>query len=187
MDEVDLQGQPAGLEDDLEFVADCCRYSENILSEEAVKKKYHFNDATWARLGDDERLIETIEAEKVRRIRNGVSAREKAQQLFVTAPSVLGNILHDDSASPRHRIESAKELRVIAANGPETAPAADRFQITINLGADVLHFDKSIAPDPNDVDPFNDINPNDRDVTPQDVIAAIATSEPKGGNDGEPI
>ena len=27
--------------------------------------------------------------------------------------------------------------------------------ITINLGSDVLTFDKSIAPDPNDVDPFN--------------------------------
>ena len=30
-----------------------------------------------------------------------------------------------------------------------------RFQITINLGADVLNFDKSIAPDANDVDPYN--------------------------------
>ena len=37
---VDLHGQPAHLEDDLEFVADCCRYAEGILSEEAVKKKY---------------------------------------------------------------------------------------------------------------------------------------------------
>ena len=32
---VDLQG----LEDNHDFVADCCRYSENILSEEAIKKK----------------------------------------------------------------------------------------------------------------------------------------------------
>jgi hypothetical protein len=31
MGDVDLQGQPAGLEDNLEFVADCCRYAENIL------------------------------------------------------------------------------------------------------------------------------------------------------------
>jgi hypothetical protein len=34
----DMHGQPAHLEDDLEFVADCCRYAENILSEAAVKK-----------------------------------------------------------------------------------------------------------------------------------------------------
>jgi hypothetical protein len=35
LDVVDLQG----LEDNHDFVADCCRYSENILSEEAIKKK----------------------------------------------------------------------------------------------------------------------------------------------------
>ena len=40
---VDLHGQPARLEDDLDFVADCCRYAEDILSEEAVKKKYHLS------------------------------------------------------------------------------------------------------------------------------------------------
>ena len=39
---VDLHGQPAHLEDDLEFVGDSARYAEGILSEEAVKKKYHF-------------------------------------------------------------------------------------------------------------------------------------------------
>lgn len=32
---VDLQG----FKDNHDFVADCCRYSENILSEEAIKKK----------------------------------------------------------------------------------------------------------------------------------------------------
>jgi len=35
LDVVDLQG----LEDNDDFVDDCCRYSENILSEEAIKKK----------------------------------------------------------------------------------------------------------------------------------------------------
>jgi hypothetical protein len=181
-DVVDLHGQPAHLEDDLEFVADCCRYAENILTEAAVKKKYRFDDATWEKLGSNDALIEKIEAEKVRRIRNGASAREKAQQLFVTAPGVLGNILHDDGASPRHRIESAKELRAIAANGPETTPASDRFQITINLGSDVLHFDKSIAIDANDVDPFNDT-----DTTPQGLLAAIAANKRKDDGGGEPV
>ena len=59
----------------------------------------------------------------------------------------------DANASPKHRIDSAKALDAFAANGPEAAPASDRFQITINLGSDVLHFDKSIAIDANDVDP----------------------------------
>src|SRR5215510_5087105 len=164
-----------------EFIIDCARYAEGLLSEQDVKKKHHFDDATWGRLGDDEALIQAIEAEEVRRIHNGSSARERAQQLFATAPNVLGDILHDDGASPRHRIESARELRQIAANGPETAPASDRFQITINLGADVLKFDKSIAIDANDVDP------NDTDTTPQKLLPVIAANKRQDDEGGEPI
>ena len=61
---------------------------------------------------------------------------------------MLGNILADNSASPRHRIEASRELRAVASVGPEDAPTADRFQITINLGADVIHIDKPIKPEP---------------------------------------
>src|SRR5262245_15726244 len=114
-----------------------------------VRKRFRFDDDTWKRLGENDALVEAIEAEKERRIRNGESAREKAQALFVQAPGVLGGIMNDDSASPRHRIESVREIRQIAANGPEAAPASDRFVITINLGDDVLKFDKSIEINPN--------------------------------------
>ena len=179
---VDLHGQPAGLEDDLEFVADCCRYAENILTEAAVKKKYRFDDATWEKLGSNDALVEAIEAEKIRRIRNGSAKRERAQQLVVQAPDVLGGIMLDASASPKHRIDSAKALDAFAANGSEAAPASDRFQITINLGSDVLHFDKSIAIDANDVDPFNDT-----DTTPQGLLAAIAANKRKDDGGGEPV
>ena len=59
-DVVDLPGQRAHLEDDLDFIADCCRYAENILSEEAIKKKYRFDDATWESLGENDALVEAI-------------------------------------------------------------------------------------------------------------------------------
>ena len=179
---VDLHGQPAGLEDDLEFVSDLARYAEGLFSEQDVKKKHHLSADTWERLGNNEVLIEKIEAEKVRRIRNGSAKREKAQQLVVQAPDVLGGIMLDASASPKHRIDSAKALDAFAANGPEAAPASDRFQITINLGSDVLHFDKSIAIDANDVDPFNDT-----DTTPQGLLAAIAANKRKDDGGGEPV
>jgi hypothetical protein len=45
------------------------------------------------------------------------------------------------------------EQRQIAAPPPDAVQASDRFVITINLGTEVLHFDKSIAPDANDGDP----------------------------------
>ena len=119
-----------------EFVEDLCRYAEGILTEAAVKKKYRFDDTTWEKLGSDDALVEVIEAEKVRRTRNGSTARERAQQHFATAPNVLGNILNDDGVSPRHKIESVRELRAIASTGPEAAQAADRFVIHIDLGED---------------------------------------------------
>jgi archaeosine-15-forming tRNA-guanine transglycosylase len=180
-DVVDRRGRSLSLEDNHDFVSDCARYGEGLLSEEAVRRKYCFDDGAWRKLGDNEALIEAIEAEKIRRVRDGSAARERAQQLFATAPSVLGDILHDDSASPRHRIESARELRQIAANGPEAAPAADRFVITINLGAEVLHFDKSIAIDANDIDP------NDTHTAPQGLPAIVAANQRKDDGGGDPL
>jgi hypothetical protein len=185
MDEIiDLHGHRLSLdnEEGRAFVCDCARYSEGILAEEAVRKRYRFDESTWTKLGSDEKLIEAIEAEKVKRIRDGSAARERAQNIFATAPNILGNILHDDSASPRHRIEASKELRQIADNCPETAPSeAGRFIITINLGNDeVLHFDKPIAIEPDDT------NPNNTDTTPQGLLPIIAAKK-RDGDDGEPI
>jgi hypothetical protein len=130
-------------------------------------------------LGENDALVERIEAVKIHRIRSGATKRERAQIEVVDAPPILGGIMRDPSANERHRIDAAKALDAFAANGPETRPASDRFQITINLGADVLHFDKSIAIDANDVDPFNDA-----DLT--GVIAAIAAKKKDDGGD-EPL
>ena len=101
--------------------------------------------------------------------------------MVVRAPDVLGKILDDDNQSARHRIDSAKVLNDFASNGPgQSAPAADRFQITINLGSDLqLKFDKSRMPDVHDVDPYNP------DTT--GVIAAIAAKKPSDGGSGEPV
>jgi hypothetical protein len=168
---------PTSLIEDSEFITDCARYAEGLLSEKDVKKRHHFDDNTWESLGNNEKLIEAIEAEKVRRIRNGSTKRERAQQLVVQAPGVLGDIMLDASASPKHRIDSAKALDAFAANGPEAAPASDRFQIIINLGDEVLKFDKSIAIDANDVDP------NDTKTTMLPIIAA----KKKDDGNGEPL
>jgi hypothetical protein len=90
-DVVDLHGQ--SLIENHEFVSDCARYGEGLLDKKFLKAKYRFDDSTWERLGSDDALVEAIEFEKIRRMRNGDSAREKAQQLFVAAPGVLGGIL----------------------------------------------------------------------------------------------
>jgi hypothetical protein len=123
-------------------------------------------------LGDDDSLVEAIEAEKVRRIRDGSTKRELAQKHIVRGPDVLNSIMMDSGASPKHRIDSAKTLDQFAGNGPEAAAAdSSRFVITINLGADhVEHYDKSIAITPNDYD---------ADAAPTGAVVAIPKKGPK--------
>ena len=118
--------KPAGLENDLEFVSDLARFRENLLDEKAIRKKYRLANDVWEKLADDDALIRKVEAESTRRIRDGSSKREKAQQLVVRAPDILGKIMDDDSQSARHRIDSAKVLNDFAANGPQGVPASDR-------------------------------------------------------------
>ena len=84
---VDLHGQPAQLEDDLEFISDLARYAEGLFSEQDVKKKHHLSADTWERLGSNEVLIEKIEAEKVRRIRNGSAKRERRSNWSCKRPT----------------------------------------------------------------------------------------------------
>jgi len=140
---------PQSLIDNLGFITDLARYAEGVVSEQAVKKKYRFDDATWARLGDDEQLVEAIEAEKARRVRNGSAKREKAQQHIVKAPDVLEKIMNDDSQNSRHRVDAIKALDSLADNGPRAAPEVDKFIIRIDLTADAKL--KSTEPDPKDV------------------------------------
>ena len=52
----------------------------------------------------------------------------------------------------RHRIDSAKALDALADPGSQSAPAADKFIIRIDLTADAKL--KGIEPDPNDVITF---------------------------------
>jgi hypothetical protein len=160
-----LTVDPLPLINDHGFISDLARFAEGIVSQQEVKKKYRLEESEWDALGENDALVRAVTEEKVRRIRNGTSAREKAQLKFIAAPDVLGNILSDDSASPRHRIEASRELRAVAAVGPEATPTAERFVITINLGSDVdgketkLVIDKPITPGVDDDGKVIDVGP----------------------------
>jgi hypothetical protein len=128
------------------LLLDACRYAEGILTRQQVRKRHPFGDEMWEVLGINEDFCEKIEDLRLRRIRDGSSARERAQKHFATAPDVLGAILNDNDASPRHRIESAKELRVVADNGPQATPPDERFVININIGTNTLRIDTQTRP-----------------------------------------
>ena len=93
----------------------------------------------------------------------------------------------DSSASPRHRIEAARELRQTAAIGSEAAtPTAERFSIRIDLTAggnkdDVIVIDapaKKVGPDV-------ELEP-DKDAAPRELLPIIAASKQRNGGDGKP-
>ena len=151
-----------------------------MLSEQDVKKKHHFDDATWEQLGNNDALIEAIEPEKIRRIRNGSTARERRK--YCLRKRLTCSVISCTMTAFRHDTRSTKQHSAIAANGPEATPATDRFQIIINLGADVVErYDKSIAVNPNDVDPFNDVG-----ATPQGLLTVIAAKK-KDDDSGGPL
>jgi hypothetical protein len=111
------------------------------------------------------------------------NVRERAQALVVEACGVLGEIMRDAGASPKHRIDASKALDAFADNGPQAPPAADRFVIRIDLTAggnkdDVILIDKSIGRrgfgDGESLEPGNDTD------TP--LLAAIAAK--KDNDDG---
>jgi hypothetical protein len=168
------------LEND-EFVADLARFAEGLYSEQAIRKKYHFDEDEWRILGEDDALLERIELEKTRRIRSGAAKREKAQQHVVKAPDVLDKILCDERASPKHRIDAAKALDDLADNGPQSTPEADRFIIRIDLtagGGEVIEFDKALKVDP---------NPNIIDGTPEELPPPKRRpGRPKGSRNKQP-
>ena len=100
---------------------------------EAVRKKYQLAESSWHAFGGNDGLVEKIEAEKIRRIRDGSSKRERAQLLVVKAPNVVGNIMDDASASPPHSGRD-QDADGFAANGPGASAPAETVYNSDKLG-----------------------------------------------------
>jgi hypothetical protein len=122
-----------------ELIADLARFSENILSEAAIRRKYRdlLDDKDWEKLGKDDLLIEMVEAEKIRRTRNSSAKREKAQLHVVRGVDILNDIATSPKASDKHKIDAVKALDSLADPGPQHAAAEqERIFIRIDLSAD---------------------------------------------------
>jgi hypothetical protein len=173
---VDLRDRSMAIEDD-ELIENLARFADGTLSEAAVKSRHHLSNEDWAALGESDKLVELVEACKLRRIRTGATKRERAQIEIVDAPPILGGIMRDPNANARHVIDSVKALDALASTGAEAAAAGARFEITINLGSDTERYSKSIEINANDVDPHH--------VDTTDGIAAITMNKSTDGGDGE--
>ena len=134
-----------------ELVTDLARYAEGLCTEAAVRRKYKdlLDNEAWTLLGTDDLLVEMVEAEKLRRIRNGSFKRERAQQHITRAPDVLAAIMDDPRANHRHKVDAIKSLDALADNGPKAAAGEEKVFIRIDLTADTRA--KGQAPNPEDV------------------------------------
>jgi hypothetical protein len=137
-----------------ELIVDLARFAETVLTERQVKKKWRFADEQWDALNNDA-VVEAVEAEKLRRVRDGSAKRELAQKHIIKAPDVLNSLMLDDKTNPKHKIDSIKAMEQLATSGSQQGGGSgDRFIIQINLngedsaGNDVLRFDKALAPSP---------------------------------------
>src|SRR5262249_35485529 len=156
----DTPNLPA-LANNFELITDLTRYAEGLLEEKHVRKKYRFDEATWTALGTDEKFVEAVELERIRRVRDGSFKRERSQQHITRAPDILNEIMSDTKQSAKHRIDSAKVLDSFPDNGPKDAPEQDRIIIRIDMGADtrtkgqesnpadILVVETSVRPNPN--------------------------------------
>src|SRR5262249_30185355 len=120
--------------DNHEFLTDCARYLEGILNRSQVKKRWrNIDDATWDLLGDDNELVDAIELERTRRIRSGEAKRELAQKhIAADGPNTLHNIICNEHANDKHKIDAVKALDSLTGN-PAEAEQRDKIYIRIDL------------------------------------------------------
>jgi hypothetical protein len=185
----DMVNLPAELINNREFLEDCARFSEQILTQAQIVKKYRLDAETLDRLGSDDALVEAIERVKVHRLRSGQCMRERAQVLVATAPQRLGEILNS-GGSPRHVIESAKILQQFAA-GPEATAAApvERFVIQINMGnGEVVTYDSPKTIEPNASSSLKtgyNTTENTVDQLSTELIPFVVAKKKDSGNGGD--
>jgi hypothetical protein len=145
-----LRGHTIAIDSDIAhaFATDAVRFIEGLLTEEQLRKKYQLDDAGWKGLADNEPLQLLVGRLKEERVREGTAGREKAAHRWISAIDVVDAIVQDPTASAKHRLDGARELRQAATNSDANTPAndRDRISIRINFGPVKLHREMDLKP-----------------------------------------
>lgn len=154
---ITLRGVQVELDSDLgrTFISDATRAAESVIDDAMLMEKWELSTEDLQVIANTKAIGRAIRNEREHRLRSGIATRELASKSYFKVPTVLDSILMSEQASPRHRIESARELRAISTPENQSNPTvqSERFHIVINLGSDVEVYNKSIAIDPNDSPP----------------------------------
>jgi hypothetical protein len=137
-----------------QWVADCCRAGEGIITDKELSAKWELSSADWRAIRKDRTLERAIRAERERRVRSGQAAKEAASKHLVKGVGIVDQIMTAADTHPKHKLDAYRELRSTAAVGSDAAErSGDRFIITTNLGENTETYNKSIEVNPNDVAP----------------------------------
>jgi hypothetical protein len=147
-----LRGVQVELDSDLgrAFITDATRAAESVTDDRALIEKYELSTEELQAIANTKAVGREIRNEREHRLRSGIATRELAARSYFKAPTVLDSILMNEQANARHRIESARELRVIATPENQSNPVAqsEKFIIRIDLtagGGGVEYFEKEIT------------------------------------------
>jgi len=118
-----------------EIIVAAVRAAEKLITDEEARMELDISEKDWNALAENKAFILAIQKERRHRVRSGQAAREAAAEIFVRAPRVMGTILDDAHANPRHRIESAREIRAVASSGANNNQSmnTERFIIRIDM------------------------------------------------------
>ena len=156
---------PSSILDNQELISDLARFSEGVLTEEQVRRRWPLaTQEAWEQL-DDDLFVKRVEEEKIRRIRSGAYKREASQKLIAEkGVSALDKILSEEKGiSPRHKIDAVRTLGQLAGFGPEAAAEQDMVSIVINLGdGEIYHYGGSAKPVAGNVNRTIDAAPPER-------------------------
>jgi hypothetical protein len=89
------------VEDD-ELIENLARFADGTLSEAQVKARHHLTNKAWRAMGESDRLVELVEAAKLRRIRTGATKMERAQIEIIDGPPILAKIMRSPDSNARH-------------------------------------------------------------------------------------
>jgi hypothetical protein len=166
MSKIILRGVPVDLDSAVgyAFVCDAVRAAEGLIDDAQLMETYELTAEDLRTLTANKTFARAVQAERNRRVRTGLAARESAAQIFVRAPKVMGKILDDEGASPRHRIEASRELRAtaIGSGDAERPTDSERFIIRIDLTAGGARSTSSILTSQQKSVPMIPAHPNSR-------------------------
>src|SRR3954454_6047685 len=76
-----------------QWIVDCCRAGENLISDAELSEKWELNDADWIAIRKDKALERSIREERARRVGTGKAVKEAAARHLIKGVGIVDEIM----------------------------------------------------------------------------------------------